>query len=96
MSCGCTPGCDKTYGHVPKNFLLNAISSELTDVPGVTKEIKDVMIYNGISTTDHLVGQFFILNRSEVEFTEFLEDLGIHVGAVKEISENISKKFSNM
>jgi hypothetical protein len=97
-NCPCgTPSCHKLYGHVRKDFVLNAVDPDLQSVPGITAtHFFTIFKPNGIETTEQLVGNFFLCNRDPVAFREFLVDIGLEADVAKLVSEKFEKKFGGV
>ena len=64
---------------VKRDFLNNAINGNLQwDFPFFTEdEIHILQETQGIEKTEHLIGNFFLLDRDELSFSKFLIDMGI-------------------
>ena len=84
---------EKTLSQVARDFQKNALCSDLETVPGVGRVVIAKLKENNINTTEQLVGQFFLHNRDEIYFIEYLEDLGILNRWARECAENFTKKF---
>mmetsp|Transcript_32420 Transcript_32420/g.69613 ORF Transcript_32420/g.69613 Transcript_32420/m.69613 type:complete len:91 (-) Transcript_32420:51-323(-) len=83
----------KSMSQVAKDFLKNALDKDLNSCPGIGKASIEKLKKVGVTTTDQLVGQFFLCNRDEVKFIEFLEDVGIQNKYARECAEKFNAKF---
>lgn len=81
---------------VARKFHTNSIQRELKTCPGVNSQNIRLFTRNGITTADHLIGRFFLVNRDEVEFIVFLQSLGVKEKDAVEISCNLFIKFGNL
>ncbi len=83
----------RTMSQVARDFLNCALDRNLESVPGIGKKSVDLLREQGIETTDQLVGQFFMTDRNEVAFIEFLESIGIANAQARECAGKFYAKF---
>jgi predicted flap endonuclease-1-like 5' DNA nuclease len=86
----------KTMSAIARDFINNAIDPDLSTVPGLGEKAIKLLNDQGIYTTDQLVGQFFMVNRDEVEFIKFLEECGIKNQFAREVSSKMYSKLANI
>ena len=86
----------RTVSQVARDFVNNAIDPDLLSVPGIGKKSVDLLNEQGIETTDELIGQFFMVNRNEVKFVDFLEQVGIPNKQARECAEKFFVKFGRI
>ena len=74
------------------------IKDDLLSVPGINQSgINKLRRRCDIYTTNQLVGKFWMLDRNQIRFIEFLtENVGIKYKFAKECTENMTKKFRSM
>jgi hypothetical protein len=65
-------------------------------IPGLS--VKDVrnLKRNLVVTVDHLVGQFFLVDRDEKVMTQYLVDCGVCRENAEECAHELWKKFSGL
>jgi len=85
-----------SQGQVARNFQKNAIVPSLQTVPGVGPAMEKKFRVNNINTTSQLVGQFFLMERDEVRFIEWLEDLGMMSVYAAVCAEAMTRKFATL
>jgi len=83
----------KTVSHIARDFQKYPINSELLTVPGISESSAQKLMTNLVNTTEQLIGQFFLRNRDEVAFIEYLEDVGVPNRWACECAENMVHKF---
>jgi hypothetical protein len=81
---------------VERDFYNNAIPGYLEWVPGISLENKFLLEQNGISKTDHLVGNFFFLERDEQAFIDFLIELKIEKSDAVMCARSFARKFGSL
>lgn len=81
---------------VARNFINNAINPELKTCPGVGLKTIELLTKHKITTTDHLIGQFFLVDRDEVKFIEFLEEVGMKNQFAQETARQFVTKFGSL
>lgn len=80
-----------------QNFLSQPVNSRLRTVPGIGLSVLGKLAFANINTTDQLVGHFWLLERDEIKFIDFLEDIvGIQKRFAIVITENLKKKFGSL
>ena len=81
---------------VALNFQNNAILPNLSTVPSLDKSSIELLNENGIVTTDHLVGMFWVKERDVPKFVTYLCDIGIAHGVASECAESFKRKFGGI
>jgi predicted flap endonuclease-1-like 5' DNA nuclease len=84
---------EKTISQIAHIFQKNMINNNLRTVPGIGPMGERHLKEQGISTTEQLVGRFFLCDRDEVKFIEWLEDARIGHEIARECAENFKRKF---
>ena len=90
---------DPAMSHIARNFQNMALSrGNLVPgmIPGIAERACLILKDNGINTADKLVGKYFLLDRNEVAFIEYLESIGILNQFARECAKNIVTKFEMM
>jgi hypothetical protein len=82
-----TMAAERPLSQVERNFQTNPIDSDLRTVPGLGPAGIRHLNEQNINTTEELVGRFFMCNRDELMFLEWLCDAGIkgchmHIGTM--------------
>jgi predicted flap endonuclease-1-like 5' DNA nuclease len=81
---------------VARNFQTNAIDNDLKSCPGIGPAGVRHLNEQNVNTTEHLVGRFFMCDRDEVKFIEWLEDAGVKNQFARECAENFKRKFGSI
>jgi hypothetical protein len=74
-------------------FHLNPIDSDLMTCPGISAKSKRLLVSAGVSTTDQLVGHYFLTNRDQVQFTHFLANCGMKWHGAMECAHQVAGKY---
>lgn len=80
---------------IARDFVNNMLDPDLKSVPSMGHAIEKLHAVN-INTTDELVGQFFWLNRNEVNFVTFLEECGIDNKSARDCASKMYDKFGRL
>jgi len=59
-----------------QEFMEHKLPSDLIQIPGILPSNIQVLSQNNMYTVDDLVGHFFLTNRDEDDFCQFLRQLG--------------------
>jgi len=86
----------RTLSTVERDFKRNAICSDLDTVPGIGRKDEQMLRDHGITTTDQLVGRYFMCNRDVELFIMELEDYGIQSKWAKICATAINEKFKDL
>lgn len=88
----------RRQSEVARRFLNNPIPKQLG--PGTIPEIGERAIRSlamvGITSPDQLVGHFFLQDRDEKLFWEYLEDVGIPSIPARKLAEVFRQKFGEL
>lgn len=79
-----------------RDFLYNSINQDLMSIPGIGRASVAKLNANNITKTDHLIGNFFLMERDEGKFIEFLEKTEICNQFAREVARNFVKKFGHI
>ena len=79
-----------------RNFQHNAIEPELGSVPGIGNAAIIKLNNNGITKTDHLIGNFFLVERDEGKFIDFLLEVGLNLDCARECARAFTLKFGQI
>lgn len=74
-------------------FLRETLSIDILDVPGINKNEQVILAQYGITLPTHLVGHFFLCERDELKFIQFLRDLGLNEQVSRECAEKFNRKY---
>lgn len=79
-----------------RNFQNNKVDQDLSTIPGIGKGAIEKLKSNDITKTDHLIANFFMINRDEVAFIDFLESMGINCIFARECARAFVQKFGTL
>lgn len=87
---------DSNYAQEYRRFREQHIDQDLNSVPGLGLAAIVKLNANNLTKTDHLIGNFFLVERDEVKFIEFLEEIGINPQFARICAKAFAQKFGSL